>query len=899
MSRHKCLKPFYFSSYIAMDQLRDGITTARYLYEHGLVSKGILEEVHRQYNYAELNPSETGNRNTSKHIAEIIIADIKTNTEPAQSTQAQTSDQSQLQEQIKILQYEKIKEYDRGFSAAVANIKLKVHSPALIDMKMLMKLQQENAQLKHDLEEAKRLLSEQKANNAGLLNDIEKLVTDLENLKKEQLEKQEKIERTNEEKTILQTELTKINSQLELLKVELEQSNQTKELLKTELNRTKEQLNQVKEQSKIELERINKELQQYKTTSTPIIPRSDNTELDRLNKELQNKIEQLTKEQELNRELQGQIAKKQQELDEQLTKGQKELQNKIEQFAKEQRELNGKLIEIGEIKTKIEEVNKQLIAEKTILTQTIQRLTEQLSKANLDLQNRNIELAQAKELEQKYKKELESLRTTQRSPIIAVYGEEDEPTYEDKIDQVQQTKNSQSIIQRANDLMEVRMQEFIDENNRILRENIELATKLKEYTDLLDKINKALFGSDSGDISFIVKKLRNAGIRESSIQKMVVDVVDNLSKAKDEIKSNSDKEELRQEELRTTIEKERKAAETIIALRPFEEFVVSLQQEKLIDSPLNSVNALNAIREWSKIDEVKDSQNQTQIENNILKAEITNLKQQIKDLEQAIEYERQEKANDIRKYEERIEEKANSKFKQYIQGNSIPALQERIARLEKSLIEKQEEYEQKLKNQGENKDAIIERQQTEILRLRDADSRVLQVEEKMKEVKQSAENQKQTLDSRIAEMERNYEELKSKGNPEIAELKTKIAGDTEIISGLEKQIDLLTSEIDRLELETQEGKIRQKSETNGMPSMIKTGDIPFTKHIDTKGRILYTASGGDAGDNSMWILVVIVVIIVLILLFVITPLISSEKVKPLIDISHGPCNSTEPYYSHA
>jgi hypothetical protein len=178
---------FYFSSNIVMDQLRDGITTARYLFEHGVLAKGTLEEVHRQYNYAELNPSETGNQNINSRIADLIIGEIK--------QQIQTDQQQSTvvdRDEINRLKYEKIKEYDRGYSAAVANIKLQVQTPQLINTIDLIKLQAENSGL---IIENKRL----KEQLQQLTEELKRLTEANTNLAAQQLSHQQELEQLKEQ----------------------------------------------------------------------------------------------------------------------------------------------------------------------------------------------------------------------------------------------------------------------------------------------------------------------------------------------------------------------------------------------------------------------------------------------------------------------------------------------------------------------------------------------------------------------------------------------------------------------------------------------------------------------------------------------------------------------------
>lgn len=243
-----------------MDQLRDGVTTARYLYENGVISKGTLEEVHRQYNYAELNPSETGNQNVSRHVADLIVTSIT-----PQQTQLQTQNATdqKLNEEISKLRYEKIKEYDRGYSAAIASIKLKVQSPQLIDLKKMEGLIIENTKLRHELEELKKNLEQLQGQTQQDMTIIsqhalemqtlrEQYKTDVETLTKQhaaEIQTQIKIANssiTPQAQIDNTSELIVLREQIKSLQVQLKQAEAERVSIKAQV-----------EQAKVEIETLN------------------------------------------------------------------------------------------------------------------------------------------------------------------------------------------------------------------------------------------------------------------------------------------------------------------------------------------------------------------------------------------------------------------------------------------------------------------------------------------------------------------------------------------------------------------------------------------------------------------------------------------------------------------
>ncbi len=856
MSRHKCLKPFYFSSYIAMDQLRDGITTARYLYEHGLVSKGILEEVHRQYNYAELNPSETGNRNTSKHIAEIIIADIKTNTEPTQSAQTSDQNQDKLNEQIKILQYEKAKEYDRGFSVAMTNVKLKARTPTLqvINIQKLVQLEAENARLTTELTEVTRRLGLTQTQTAQDTAEIQRLILELNGTRQTQLEQLEQLK--SQMKQLEETH----KEQLEQLKqVNENQIKELKETHKGQLDQIKtaneEQIKQLDEEHKEQLKKVNGA--QLKLSSQQPTAQGNNP---------QNEIEDLQKQLKSAEETVIHIQI-------QLASINDEKSKLIGQFNKENTKLKAQLTSISEEKFKLVAQFNELKAQLTLIEEEKSKLVKQFNEEKAQLVAAKNDILKISEEKTRSVQELQSTIAGLQANITGLTEQLDEIRAKLIVDRKDQTEanvndykndgeiDDQDVVQLPKEGKQPTLEPDQDQKklDERLAELNELESKLKaEYQDLLNK-----FGEQAKQLATL-KQLLTENANENTN-----DVTDKINNMKREIgaivKVKTDQRSL--------------ISAIILLINKCNDLIRTINTQKDDLDDLRHANEQRN-RQIEKLGEQLKTQTAIigvidKLKTDGILTNITNAS----DIDTRIR-----RMNNSAKYAEDYEAENKKADEQILQ------LKAQIQQLQ---LEKQA-MGQEIKDR---KDEII-----------------AQSEDITRQINIAKQQAEQVYKDRITKLEQDIAGLEQK----ITEMKDDVDRHIMLEGELNKTIQSLTPKTNVIvekgktfNMENMSGNITALSNITdasfhpsklGEPKEKYPDDIDDADKDDMNGVIQtsvdYKIRGG--GLNNETFLVLIVVVIVILLLFaIIVPFISSEKVKPLIDISHGPCNSTEPYYSHA
>ena len=887
-----------------MDQLRDGVTTARYLYENGVISKGTLEEVHRQYNYAELNPSETGNQNVSRHVADLIVASIKSNSDPPQQTQTQYATDQKLNEEISKLRYEKIKEYDRGYSAAIASIKLKVQSPQFIDLKKMEQLAAENAKLRHQIEELKRELSQLQQQTQQDAKAITQHPLELQALRE-----QSEILKAQHKKDIeaLEAQLkAQYKTDLEALKA---QHKKDIEALEAQYNAKLEQLEaQLKTQYNAKLESLNQqhaaEIQglgigqsQIKLANPSSAPQAQINDTSRLN------------------DLKQQIKSIQKQL-EQANAENTRIQEQLEQAKAEKAHIQEQLNKANEEKANLGVLLKRTDGEKTQLNILNEKLKSELDAVKLNLAGADDQLRHLTS-------ELDELRDVKGSPI-ALYAsaskpnediEEDGLIYVDKPD-AQAMVSKQQYDDLGNKYEEA-MQQLIQMATENETKQQQLLGEIAKLKQTLDKLKQELEKYKEYDtIPGILAKVTTIKNTTSAINI----VVDELLSARKNIRDTTTHEK----ELEDVRASERITQATLNELQPMRNMISNLADYGIFgegiqnnkdkrESNIDYVKAEQIIKkayaDADEFDKTKQRETGLIIDNRTKIAKITELNKQIEELKKIIETERQTHNKEI----------------ETVTSNVLGRIQEGIRiGLEKeektsrpglaALIEEKHEFENimngKLEEENEKNKKLEEKiivQQDELRHLREAKAVLSTLQDEKQQMEQqlnaSIQQQKTAYEARINELERKVEVLTEKMRPLVEEnikLKEENNGLIEQNTKLGTELDLRTAEDD------QHGKglaIKQRPVVRTgltLDDITKLSRIPSESQPKNIGQV----TGGDQSQSQSQAILILVAVVVIIVLLFIAIVLPSEKVKPHIDISNGGvggnCSSSPAaYYSHA
>jgi len=893
-----------------MDQLRDGITTARYLFEHGVLAKGTLEEVHRQYNYAELNPSETGNQNINSRIADLIIGEIKQQIQPDQTDQQSTVAD---RDEINRLKYEKIKEYDRGYSAAVANIKLQVQTPQLINIKELAILQAENAslrttitQLSGEVEQLTKLTRQLTESNTALTTqqmsfqqEIEELkrihqieLTQLEAKNKKQLEakdsnltqlKQELEAKDKELKAQLEAKDRELETKLEAKDKELETQLEAKDReLETKLEAKDRELETKLEAKDKELNQLNQNLTKY--NSVPVsAPNTDET-IQQLGKAHTEEIQRL-------KEIQAEKIRRLKEIQageiQQLSNAQ------TQQLAKLEEEKN---VEIKQLKTiqlqqiesvqreqmvKLEEKNAEIIR----LVKTHREQIEQLTKLG---EEKNAEIAELRQTNKKQEIQLTKAIETEKSK------EKEIAKLAEALDEARNNSRSE-IVLRAQDLIDEHSEissnhpgvvdgepdrdpnRPSEEEEKRINYEIELKRMAQYYEDrITEKIKNhreeimkllmelaqlkiAVDNSGSEETDDIIRKIDQikTQLREQKIigrSDTNVSFIGMVQKTINDNNELSKENETLRKESTELLEKLKKQFERLQKVNQIVVDVELAQEEKILDK----TSLIEQFRQLHlhKIGFQKQQSDIIELQEKI-EQRVREISRQKEELEKTkAELTAANNGND--QLLEKIEQldTSNKRIREQAELH-INEEKETIAKEAAKILGEQKEENEQFKN-------TIDQQHQQLIGYRDMELKLGQATEKMNNEQEQHKKELEKKDSRIMELERHYEELKTK-----SEMKIKSAVDANI----------------RLADHNKTLEYKQPH----LPVNNYTDD-DLQKALDEMDDAAPAAGGGALNVTSNTIILVILVVVIVVLLFFIN---CSEKVKSYINISDG-CQTSRP-----